>query len=443
MGLLDEIYPKLFAKADLVFPEFQFIAQGGGWVAAAKRDLDGSETQQGGKVYIYRDRPYRLWSHRLGEGMTFWGYLAKRDGFNPQDKQALLHHLAQLAGLSLPAGASPGGIGQAQASQTPILQAALDWMHQALATPAAAAVQTYLRQQRGYSRADIEQMQLGFLPSQGALEQHLASLGYARDRRQACLRRFHPFMGRSHRLMIPIRSRRQQLIGFCSRTIIPTLEPKYLNSKGLDKTAALFDYPFGSSHLVLVEGVLDAAIAKARGMAQVVPLLGSSLSLEQLRQLQAEGIQAITLCLDGDRAGAKARKTILERCLTQAPQLRLRIAMLPGGHDPDALIRSAGLGALQSCIDQAEGVGAYCGRRLAEQISRDALTAAARDRLLLRCAKIEHHLSYPPDRYDFQQHLHSALAQRLPAEVYAQTLLHLQQAHQQASTTAQAWPHVA
>ncbi len=408
MGVLDEIYPKLFDAADRVFPEFQFQAHASGWIAMAKRDLDGSETKQGGKVYIYRDRPHRLWSHRLGEGISFWGYLAERDGYNPQDSQAVVPHLARLAGLEL-APFSPSASGKIlghpgnQRSQQPILQSASRWMQQALQSPEAEAVRSYLTQQRGYGSDDIERMQLGFLPSQQALEAHLLADGYTTDRVQACLTRFSQPIGRTHKLIIPVHSRRRQIIGFCCRTIIPTLEPKYLNTKGLDKTAALFGYAFGCEQLVIVEGVLDAAIAQARGMTQVIALHGSSLSLAQLKQLQGEGIYGITLCLDGDRAGAQARKRIIERVLTQIPQMRLRIATLPKGQDPDDIIRTAGIEAFQKRIDRAEGIGAYCGRRLAEQMRSKPLTAEVRDRFLERCAKIERGLIYPPDRYDFQR----------------------------------------
>ncbi len=435
MGVLDIIYPKLFDAADQIFPEFQFQAHESGWVAAAKRDLDGSETKQGGKVYIYRDRPFRLWSHRLGEGLSFWGYLAERDGLHPQDSKAVLQQLAGLAGVELAdrypsAGAISSGVrsrGQRPVeAQQPILQAALQWMHEALYSAEAAAVRRYLTQQRGYSSEDIEQMQLGFLPSRDALEAHLLKVGYTAERVQACLGSFGYYMGKSHKLMIPVRGRRQQVIGFCSRTIIPTLEPKYVNTKGLDKTAALFGYGFGCEQLVLVEGVLDAAIAQAQGLTQVIPLLGSSLSLEQLKQLQGEGVYGITLCLDGDRAGAKARKRIIERILTQMPQMRLRIATLPKGSDPDEMICTAGIDAFQTLIDLAEGIGAYCGRRLAEQMRSKPFTVDVRDRLLERCAKIERGLIYPPDRYDFQQQMQTALDKRIPPAVYEQTLLHLQ-----------------
>ncbi len=431
MGVLDDIYPKLFDAADRVFPEFQFQSHASGWIATAKRDLDGSETKQGGKVYIYRDRPYRLWSHRLGEGLSFWGYLAKRDGFHPQDSQAVVQHLAQLAGLELPSFA-PSNPSQhyddpgSPRSQRPILQTASRWMQQALHSPEANAVRSYLIQQRGYRWEDIEKMQLGFLSSQQALKAQLLSDGYTTDRVQACLNCFSRQIGSSHQLIIPVRSRRQQIIGFCSRTIIPTLKPKYLNTKGLDKTAALFGYAFGSKHLVIVEGVLDAAIAQAKGMLQVIPLQGSSLNLSQLQQLQSEGIDGITLCLDSDRAGAKARKRIIERILTQVPQMRLRIATLPQSCDPDDIIRTAGIEAFQQRIDQAEGIGAYCGRRLAEQLQSKQFTADVRDRFLERCAKIERGLIYPPDRYDFQQRIQTALEQQIPPPVYEQTLLHLQ-----------------
>ena len=437
MGALDEIYPKLFETADRVFPEFQFQAHASGWIAAAKRDLDGSETKQGGKVYIYRDRPYRLWSHRMGEGLSFWGYLAQRDGFNPQDSRAVLQHLAELAGISLKSSQAFGWSATERSLQNlhqqPILTAAALWMEQALTRSEATSVRTYLREQRGYSTQEIVKMQLGFLPSQLALEQHLLGEGYGGDRVTHCLKMFGHALGRSHQLMISVRSRRGQVIGFCGRTVIPTLEPKYLNTKGLDKTAALFDYPFGCEHLVLVEGVLDAAIAQAKGMQNVVPLHGSSLSLAQLKQLQGEGIGGITLCLDSDRAGAQARKRIIERVLTQIPQMRLRIAILPQGCDPDDIIRTAGIEAFQKRIERAEGVGAYCGRRLAEQIRSRQFTAGVRDRLLQRCAKIERGLIYPPDRYDFQQRLQTVLETRMPPAVYEQTLLHLQE---QPSTNA-------
>lgn len=417
--LYDKIYPALMDRVPEIFPEFNFKRSGSNWLSQSKRDLDGSQCQPG-KVCVYPQgkHPYRLYSHRLGEGQSFWQYLAERQGIHPDDKAAVLAYLAEQAGVD-----------RAADSQRPqpmkgidpaILKTAHQYMITALESEEGSQVRAYLTEHRGYTPDDIAAMRLGFLPSRSALQQHLEDEGHSSARVGYFLRQLPKGVGESHQLFIPVFGRYERLNGFCFRRT-DAGERKYLFNKGLDKSTALFDFPYSTTELVLVEGVLDAAIAKARGV-NAVPLCGTGLNEETLRQLNDAGINSVIAVLDGDKAGKSGTRKITEQILTHAPTMRLRVLSLPEGTDPDDVIREQGDAHFKTLISHAEGVGAYYGRLLASKAATP-LTAAGRDRFLAKCAGFEARLSYPPDLLDFRQAITPALAtQNLTVEGYAATM---------------------
>jgi len=83
---------------------------------------------------------------------------------------------------------------------------------------------------------------------------------------------------------------------------------------------------------VLVEGVFDYYALE--GHLPVLATFGTSLSESQLVRLLMAGVEDVTLLWDGDAAGRDAAERTAKRI---QPQVRVRIAELPEGKDPDQL----------------------------------------------------------------------------------------------------------
>jgi DNA primase len=73
------------------------------------------------------------------------------------------------------------------------------------------------------------------------------------------------------------------------------------------------------------------------------------------------------LCFDGDAAGIKAAQRGIDLALPLLePGQSLKFALLPGGQDPDDLIRAQGAGAMQTVLDEAVTLSEMLWRREVE-----------------------------------------------------------------------------
>lgn len=168
-----------------------------------------------------------------------------------------------------------------------------------------------------------------------------------------------------NRLMFPIFDRNGNIVGFGARALDDST-PKYINTaqtEAFDKRSTLYALHFANAEIrqtgtaVIVEGYMDAIAAHEHGYKNVVASMGTALTENQVSQLRSLAREFV-LALDPDEAGQEAtlrslesswrvfrdviarRNTTNQSVLNQWTPPVLKIAALPTGLDPDALIRT-------------------------------------------------------------------------------------------------------
>jgi len=231
------------------------------------------------------------------------------------------------------------------------------FFQQALMTGPGAEARRYL-EKRGLSRQTITTFGIGYAPNdRSALRAHLADAGFKVEEMIAsgmliggddipvAYDRFR------HRVTFPIADMRGRIIAFGARALDPNAPAKYLNSPDtplFHKGQVLFNAhrargpAHDRSRIVAVEGYMDVIALSEAGFAETVAPLGTALTEEQLKLLWRMADEPI-LCFDGDAAGRKAAYRAVETALPLlSPGHSVRFAFLPGGLDPDDLVRQKG-----------------------------------------------------------------------------------------------------
>jgi DNA primase len=220
---------------------------------------------------------------------------------------------------------------------------------------------------------------LGFAPdSRSALKEHLASKDISIEEMVEAGLLVVPDDGGAPydrfrgRVIFPIIDARGRVIAFGGRTLDPDGKPKYLNSPEtplFKKSAVLFN--FGPARaacargaaLIAVEGYVDVIALVAAGFEGAVAPLGTALTEEHLQMMWRIAPEPV-LCFDGDAAGIKAAQRGIDLALPLLePGQSLKFALLPGGQDPDDLVRAKGAAAMQAVLDDAVSLSEMLWRR--------------------------------------------------------------------------------
>ena len=306
------------------------------------------------------------------EGGDIFSFVMKKEGW--EFKEALVH-LAERAGVSLAEQSPVDRERQARDDRLiDLLRSAADYFHQVLLyAPQAEAARAYVRD-RALNEETVEAFKIGFaLDSWDAGRKHFNMQGYGDDDLIAAGlltvneekdTRYDRFR---NRLMIPIRRRGGEVVGFGARSLDPEGIPKYLNSPQtpvFDKSRLLFGLDFAKRHIrearqvVIVEGYMDVMQAWQAGFRNVVAQMGTALTEQQLR-LAKRFAKRFVLALDADAAGVNATmrslevaREVLDReadsgfdargLVKHEGRLRadIRVVTLPQGQDPDKIIRT-------------------------------------------------------------------------------------------------------
>ena len=160
------------------------------------------------------------------------------------------------------------------------------------------------------------------------------------------------------RLLFPIHDLRARVVGFGGR-ILGEGEPKYLNSPDspvFHKGKLLYNLHIAkhamrkAERAILVEGYFDVLRLSLAGIEEVVAPLGTGLTPEQAQLLQRHAPQ-VTLLYDSDDAGLRATFRAGDELLRQG--LRVSVATLPPGEDPDTLVQKQGAAGLEAILKDA------------------------------------------------------------------------------------------
>ncbi len=371
------------------------------------------------------------------EGGDIFNFVMKMEGW---DFRTALEELAAQAGVEL----EPRSPAQAEAEELAdrlrdVLGAAAGYYHRVLTkAPDAEGARAYV-ENRGLSAETVQAFQIGYslpgwersrnyLVKQGHSEDDLLKAGLVVEREGGgTYDRFR------ERLMIPIRDGRGQVIGFGARTLDPEGVPKYLNSPKtslFDKSKTLFGLDRArrairrEDQVVIVEGYMDVLQAHQAGYENVVAQMGTALTEAQLTQLRRY-TERMVLALDPDMAGVQATLRGVEVArdtLTKEWQpvfnprglvgyegrlgAELRVLQLPGGKDPDDVIREDP-DQWAALLDEAVPVVDFYLKLLREDADLEDTKAKARivDQLL----PVLEAVANPVEREDYAQKIARAL----------------------------------
>lgn len=162
-----------------------------------------------------------------------------------------------------------------------------------------------------------------------------------------------------NRILFPIYNAQGVPVGFGGRALSDEHLPKYLNSPTTvlyDKSRILFNLDKARQSItkmqsaILVEGYMDVLMLYQHEIENVIAASGTSLSEEHARLLKRYTSEVV-IVFDGDASGLQAAQRGLHRLI--AEDIRVRIALMPKGDDPDSFVKQNGADAFTELIDKA------------------------------------------------------------------------------------------
>ena len=241
---------------------------------------------------------------------------------------------------------------------------AVEYYHRELLTERASAPARQYLKNRGVQPETLRSFQLGYAKSgrrelvkiatdKGFTIQQLIDVGLIKDEDHGPQDRFW------NRILFPIQNERGVPVGFGGRALSEDHQPKYLNSPATvlyDKSNILYNLDkarqsvYKQQRVLLVEGYMDVLMLYQSGVENVVASSGTSLSEDHARLLKRFAPEVV-IVYDGDASGFQAAQRGLHRLL--AEDLRVRIALLPAGEDPDSFTLKHGVDAFTKLTDKA------------------------------------------------------------------------------------------
>jgi hypothetical protein len=409
----NELYPTVYDSLDTVFPDMEFRRYPGGWKSKFKLDLTLPRQKRDDKTVATKKALGRI-LEQGGDSISYIDFIQQK-GFGCDFIDAV-RQLATAVNLTLPKYDNFNSeVYERNEIKNKLLEdcnnyfiyCRTSWLPQcpeeaplfydsanykALNLPINSEAIRYYLSLRGYIKGGRDEngvdtflnaMELGYIPSQEILFEHLLKKGYTQSLIDEVLNiKSDSRIGSTHILTIPYRSggyikgfkfrlidadtiiheERDEASIYDPENLITKVIPKYLNSKGLDRNSGFFNMLGikGDKDVVIVEGELDSLHATVKGVDNVVATGGSSISPEQIKDAVRKGAKSFSICFDNEtgkeETTAKNIDRAIEVILGEGVN-RIYIVTLPalGGSktDPDRLIKEKGVEAFKQAIKEA------------------------------------------------------------------------------------------
>ena len=261
---------------------------------------------------------------------------------------------------------------------TELLTEAARFFYSSLHSPAGKIALEYARK-RNLSKETMTSFGLGYAPEGwDNLVRHLKSKGYTEDEMKVSGlftvakngNLIDLFRGR---LMFPIFDSFGKIIAFGGRSLGDEM-PKYVNSPDslvYKKQDHLYGLNFAkkskNNQLIIVEGYMDTIAMHQAGINNAVASLGTAFTDSQLR-LASRYADEVVFFFDSDKAGQNAALRAIRMMLRflkkmSGLKIRIKIAKVPDGKDPDEYIKNNGKEAFAAVVANAMDVDDYLAAR--------------------------------------------------------------------------------
>jgi DNA primase len=358
---LDSVKHRILSRlslADLVGSTVKLTKRSGRFVG-----LCPFHNEKGPSFTLYDDHYYCFGCHASGDAIDF---VRKTQGIGFMDA---LRHLAERAGVEMPELERKRGDDAAlkeRAALYSVMQQAQNFFVGELQREAGSHAHEYLLQ-RGFSKESIQQFGFGYaLDDFEVLTRYLKQMGFTESQlidtslASISAKTNRPYDFFRNRLMIPIRDVAGRVIAFGGRTL-GNDPAKYVNSresKLYDKSTVLFgldrakDAIRKAGRALVTEGYMDTLQLWQKEIHETVACLGTALTVQQLKLL-APHCKKVFLFFDGDAAGQSASLRSVSVAL-EVPDIDVRVAIVPAGHDPDSFARERGAEGIRALVANAE-----------------------------------------------------------------------------------------
>lgn len=436
----EELYPRIFHHAESLFPEFAFRRNARGFVATDGASFDGTLGKAQGKINYLETSPAVLFDNRAGLTRNVIKYVQERERFSTyiEALRFCSHHvgmpLADDSFVNVPM--EEFHTLEQEHRKRQAFEEVQHLFVQHLWEGKNNRALAYLRK-RGYTDDDIRAMNAGCTLPFSHVQQYLRSRSFDDETIQllglqsAVPDRIKPDVwyriGETFSVSFPIRDAVGRMLGFIIRADEVLTDdagkdrfPKYVFTKNLSKTVPVgFNHTLANTHVVAVEGVIDALFLQARGFHNVIGVGGKHLTDDQFQTLERYNIRSLTFAFDNDVEGMRGTAATIEKLRrTHSQQIHphsskkiyvCTASAFRTAKDPDEFVRRFGNEAFQQLIDtHVETAEMFMARYIAEEqglvaesSEENHLSPKVRDAALERVWSYAKYLQTPVELHDF------------------------------------------
>lgn len=159
----------------------------------------------------------------------------------------------------------------------------------------------------------------------------------------------------NNRIIFPIKDEDNKVVAFGGRALDDNIKPKYINTPETmiySKAKSLYGIniakDYADNGLILVEGYMDLATMYQAGFKNVVALLGTAITDEQI-ELIKKYTNKVILIFDSDLAGQCATNRAIEKF--KAYDIKYTNIKLEGAKDVDEFINKYDIDSLKNLLN--------------------------------------------------------------------------------------------